>query len=181
MPHIHTEPGQIDHTVTAYIFRLDREEPLTLLHMHRKLGKLLPVGGHIELNETPWGAMAHELEEESGYRLDDLDVLQPKLRIGQYPEVAVHPQPLLMNTHDISSEHYHSDIAYLFVANGEPSSTPDDGESIDLRWLSRAQVAELSRDEIWNNTQGTCLAVFDSFLDEWEPVPATDFRINTVA
>lgn len=181
MPHIHTNPGQIDHTVTAYIFRLDKDEPLTLLHVHRKLGKLLPVGGHIELDETPWGAMAHELEEESGYRMSDMMVMQPKLRVPQYPEVAVHPQPLFMNTHDITSEHYHSDTAYLFVAQGDPTAMPDDGESADLRWLNRAQVAQLSRDEIWNNTQSTCLAVFDNFLDEWEPVLVTDFRTDTIA
>jgi len=64
MAHIHTAPNQHDHTVTAYIIRIDKDEPRALLHMHKKLNVLLPVGGHIELDETPWAAMAHELEEE---------------------------------------------------------------------------------------------------------------------
>lgn len=73
MPHIHTKPGQYDHTVTAYIVRTDGDDPKVLLHMHRKLGMLLPPGGHVELDETPWAAMAHELTEESGYTLDEAD------------------------------------------------------------------------------------------------------------
>ena len=71
MPHIHTEPDQHDMTVSAYIVRTDSAEPLCLVHMHRKIGKLAQIGGHIELNETPWQSIAHELEEESGYTLEN--------------------------------------------------------------------------------------------------------------
>ena len=53
MPHIHTEPGQHDHTVGAFIICLGNNSPKILLHMHKKLNKLLPIGGHIELNEAP--------------------------------------------------------------------------------------------------------------------------------
>ena len=136
MPHIHTEVGQHDHTVTAYIVRDDFETPRLLLHMHKKLGVLLAIGGHIELSETPWAAMAHEIEEEAGYTMDDLDVLQPKVRIGTYSDVVVHPQPLVMNTHDITADHFHSDTSYAFVAHGEPTGELGDGESADLRWLT---------------------------------------------
>lgn len=64
MSHIHSGNNQHDLTVTAYIVRIDTPEPQALLHLHKKLGVLLPVGGHVELSETPWQAIAHELEEE---------------------------------------------------------------------------------------------------------------------
>lgn len=180
MPHIHTEAGQIDHTVTAYIVRLDGDEPRTLLHMHRKLHKLLPVGGHIELHETPWAAVAHELEEESGYTLKQLHVMQPKLRITYGQDIIIHPQPLLVNTHAITADHYHTDMCYLFTTTSEPAGEVSDGESTDLRWLSREEVSNLEQDDIWHNTRATILSAFDSFLLDWEAVPATDFRIDII-
>ena len=81
MPHIHTQPNQHDASVTMFIVRLDGNQPRLLMHMHRKLGKLMPPGGHVELSETPWAAVSHELQEETGYRLAELDIMQPKLRM----------------------------------------------------------------------------------------------------
>ena len=60
MPHIHTEPGQVDTTVTMYLFRERNGVLETMLHMHKKLGKLMPIGGHVELDETIWQAVAHD-------------------------------------------------------------------------------------------------------------------------
>jgi 8-oxo-dGTP diphosphatase len=66
MAHIHTKPGQHDFTASAFIIRIDTPKPKVLLHMHKKLGVLLQPGGHIELNENPWQAVHHEIEEETG-------------------------------------------------------------------------------------------------------------------
>ena len=65
MPHIHTKPGQHDHTVSAFIVRLDGKQPRILLHRHKKSGVYMQFGGHIELHENPWQAISHELLEES--------------------------------------------------------------------------------------------------------------------
>lgn len=69
MPHIHTEPGQHDLTVSAYIVRMDLPEPAIILHKHRKLNKWLQFGGHVEPHENPWQAVQREIREESGYEL----------------------------------------------------------------------------------------------------------------
>src|SRR3954466_7704978 len=63
MPHIHHEPGQHDFTTSAFIVRTDRSEPQAVLHEHRKIGKLLQFGGHIELTESPWQALLREVRE----------------------------------------------------------------------------------------------------------------------
>lgn len=175
MGHIHTEPGQIDQTVTAYVLRRDGDEVYIMLHNHKKLHKLLPVGGHVELDETPWQAMAHELTEESGYTLAELQVLQPRLRIAHLDDVTLHPQPLVVQTHDITSEHRHTDQAYLFVAQTMPRGERAAGESDDIRWLTRDGVERLRSDEIYENIRQICLAVFDTFLADWQPVSTAEF------
>lgn len=178
MPHIHDQPGQYDHTITAYIVRTDGDEPRVLLHMHRKLHKLLPVGGHIEIDETPWQAAAHEIAEESGYDLDQLTVLQPRERIRELQGVLLHPQPIVANTHNITGEHAHSDAGYALVAQSEPNGQPDEGESADIRWLTRAELHDLTSDEIWYNTIQTCEFIFDIALPNWEQVPASEFTLQ---
>ena len=182
MPHIHTQPDQHDHTVTAYIIRRDMDQPRLLMHMHKKLGKLMPVGGHIELNETPWAAMMYEVKEEAGYDADQLSVLQPELRISptEVPDVALHPQPLLMNTHDITPEHFHSDTGYLLEAHGDPRHELADGESSDIRWLTRDELASLGEDEVWHNTRVAGLAIFDNFINSWQPVAVAEFTTKKV-
>jgi NTP pyrophosphohydrolases including oxidative damage repair enzymes len=180
MPHIHIDRDQHDFTATAYIIRTDGDEPRALLHMHKKLGRLLPVGGHIELDETPWGAMAHELEEESGYRLDQLKVLQPyDTRITPKTET-VHPLPFSINTHEIPSDelHWHTDMGYLFITSSAPASTLADGESADLRWLTHDEVAVLGDEAVFGITKVNYLLIFDTLLSSWQQFDATDYRTD---
>lgn len=61
MPHIHTKPDQHDMTASAYILRQENGVWKCLVHFHKKVEKLMQVGGHIELNETPWQTITHEL------------------------------------------------------------------------------------------------------------------------
>lgn len=179
MPHIHTEAGQHDQTVSAYIVRRDGDEVYIMLHMHRKLHKLLPVGGHVELNETPWSAMAHELTEESGYSVDELALLQPKIRIEKLDKVVLHPQPFVVQTHDVTPGHYHTDLGYIFVAETHPRGRVADGESEDIRWFTRDGIERLSEQEIYHDTKQMCLEIFDKFFVEWQLVAAAEFSTSS--
>lgn len=149
--------------------------------MHRKLGKLLPVGGHIELDETPWQAAAHEIAEESGYALDQLMLLQPHQRLHNLRYVILHPQPIVAATYDITPDHFHSDVSYALVATGDPNGKPDEGESTDMRWLTRDEVRSLSSDEIWENTKQACEFIFETVLPTWEQVPTSNFTVQGAA
>ncbi len=134
MPHIHTNPGEHDHTVSACIIRTDlSNEPRIVLHMHKKLRTLMQFGGHIELIETPWDAVAHEMVEESGYELNKLKLLQPKIGLRALTGAVVHPQPACVNTHSFPGNHYHTDSAYVFVADSGPTALIANGESVDIR------------------------------------------------
>lgn len=180
MPHIHTNPGQVDQSATAFIIRNDLDKPKMLLHVHRKLGSLLPPGGHVELDETPWMAMAHELREESGYSLDELQVVQPKIRLKVLSGITLHPLPLVSNTHDISPDHFHTDLDYLFISSAEPQGMPDEGETAEMQWLGRAEIAAVPAENIYENTREIALFIFDEVLGspEFEMVPATYFSLE---
>lgn len=178
MPHIHTEPNQHDLTVTAYIIKIDSSGPKALLHMHKKLNILLAIGGHVELNETPWQAMAHELTEESGYVLNQLRILQPVSRITSMKKVVQHPYPLSMNTHDIPGGHFHTDIEYGFVTTEEPSLNIAENESADLRWVTRSELDELGSDLIFDNTREIYRFAFDEALSNWEQVDVSNFLLT---
>ncbi len=162
MPHIHTKPGQHDMTVSAYIVRKKVGEWQCLVHLHRKLGVLMQVGGHIELDETPWQAMAHELEEESGYTLAELAILQPDLAQPRVTGAVTHPLPFMMNTHTAGPAHYHSDTCYAFVAEQPPRAKPKDGESQDVRWLSINDMKALK--------QANGVAILDDVVDMYAAI-----------
>ena len=179
MPHIHTKPGQYDHTASAYIFRVDLIEPKVVLHRHRLLGCYMQFGGHIELSETPWQAIVHELREEVGYDITQLSFLQPEKRIKQLTNAVVHPVPVSHSSHPFNkkgSGHFHTDVGYAVIAHEDPKYTPDDGESTDIKLFSREEIAALPSGEILENVREIILAIFDDFLKNWQQVSPKEFK-----
>lgn len=178
MPHIHTEPGQHDLTATAFIVRTDEDQPRILVHPHRKLEILLPVGGHVELNENPWGAIIHEMNEESGYDISQVSVLQPVDRINQMTGTKAHPVPLFLQTHDFKAGmgHYHTDVGFAFVTDEPPRSQPESGESIELIWLTRDELLA-RKDEMPADIVEIYLFCLDVALPNWERVSPDTFDV----
>ena len=64
----------------------------------------MQIGGHIELDETPWQSMAHELGDETGYQLPELTLLQPFDTVPSIGDAIVHPVPFLVNTHNVGND-----------------------------------------------------------------------------
>lgn len=147
MPHTHTEPGQYDPTVTAMVVRYDGV-PRVLLPLHRKYGVRLPPGGHIELDENPWQAVSRELLEETGYHLDQLEVIQfaaaPRLAFN-----TLHPMPLLYQSHAVPGpvKHFHMDACFGFVAHGDPRDAIASDES-PLEWFTEGEVSAFEEQQI---------------------------------
>lgn len=170
MPHIHTDPGQHDLTASAYIFKKSPEasDYRLLLHMHKKVKKLMQPGGHVELDESPWQSIQHELLEETGYELTQLGLMQPAHLthiILSNPKVTVHPYPLIMNTHEVNDghnvhAHNHTDVSYMFFTEQEPLHLPGEDESQDLRWMTKEDIQALTYDEISSVACEVSLAAF---------------------
>ncbi len=146
MPHIHTKPGQHDTTVSGFIVRTDLKEPKLLLHKHKKLGRYIQFGGHVELHETPWQALIHELREESGYAVSQLSLLQPNQRISSLTGVKLHPVAVYHLTHKFDEKHFHTDLGYAFVAKGEPEAAIADNESNEVIMVTRNELVNLPAD-----------------------------------
>lgn len=127
-------------------------------------------GGHIELDETPWQSIVHELREESGYDIDQVQLLQPSLRIRSLSGAIVHPIPFAYNTHPVPGEHFHTDTGHVVVTTELPHHQPASGESTDLRLFTRAEVEALKMDKSLENVREIILYIFDNILDNWQPV-----------
>lgn len=179
MPHIHTSPSQHDFTTSAYIIRKVDGEWKCLVHLHKKLGKLLQVGGHIELDETPWQALAHELVEESGYELTDLKLLQiksiPKITSSSY---ITHPIPFVFMTHKFSLDHYHTDLGYAFVAKHEAKHKPQDAESQDLRWYTLGEIDEALKQNMIVVDVADTYQQLVANVSLYEAIDAVNFSLN---
>lgn len=178
MPHIHAQPNQHDMTVSAYMLLSENDEWRCLVHFHKKMDKLMQTGGHIELDQTPWQALAQELEEEVGYQLSETQLLQPTPDPVKLSRTTVHPVPFHVNTHNVGDEHYHSDLCYGFVVTGRPQRPIGEGESDDLRWTTIEELRTLAQ-------SGEALQdVYDIYefllrhLDDYARVPAGQFSLG---
>lgn len=171
MPHIHTRPGEHDLTVSAFIIRLDEDEPKILLHWHKKQHIYMQFGGHVELNENPWDAIIHELKEESGYDIDQLQLLQPPNMLKSLAEAVLHPYPVGYWTHHFEDiDHYHTDTSFAFVTNQEPRNPVGKGESLDIRAFSAEDLRKASKDEVSQLSTEMAIYIFETCLNKWHRV-----------
>jgi len=179
MAHIHTNPGDHDPTASAYIVKLDSLEPKLLLHVHKKIGKLLQPGGHIEVNENPWKAVLHEIEDETGYTKEQLVLFQPKDRIKTLTGALLHPHDVCVNTHPFPGlEHQHTDTAYAFGVYEEPLRTPQDGESRQLGWFTLEQLMALTDEQTFASIREIGSYVLTQCVRRWEQVDITQFAVE---
>jgi 8-oxo-dGTP diphosphatase len=176
MPHIHTEPGQHDLTVSAYIIRTDTKEPTIMLHKHKKLGIYLQFGGHVELHEHTWKAITHELKEEAGYDISQVQLLQPPDMIKKLNTSVLHPYPLIHQTHKFGDmNHNHTDIAFAFIASEQAKNHVDASESQDIKLFTRQQLIEAPSHKVPEDIKTVGLYLFDVCLEKWDRVATTNF------
>lgn len=90
-----------------------------LLHRHKRLGRWLQPGGHLDAGEAPWEAAVRETREETG--------LDP-----HHPDAG--PQLLHVDVHEGPRGHVHLDLRYLLLGDPAAALRPDAGESPDVAW-----------------------------------------------
>ena len=138
MAHIHEK---IDFTVAIFVVH---DEKILLIH-HRKLGKWLPLGGHIELDEDPEQAALREAKEESGLDVELLGERPPTTSPGTRALIA----PRFLDIHRISDTHEHIGMIYWARpkrGGGAPAAELQLAaeEHHDIRWCSRDDLDQLS-------------------------------------
>lgn len=112
---------------TASAFAIDRERGRMLLILHKKLGRWLQPGGHLEPHDpSPLAAARRELQEETGLT-----------RVEAWPsdealfDVDIHSIP----AHRNEPAHLHLDLRFLFHVHPDDTAraTP---EVHDFSWFS---------------------------------------------
>ncbi len=128
MAHIHEK---IDFTVAIFVVQDSR---ILLIH-HRKLGKWLPLGGHIELDEDPEIAALREAREESGFEVELLGERPPTTEMGTRALIA----PRFLDIHRINETHEHIGMIYWArPKTGTMTLAPE--EHHDIRWCTSQEL-----------------------------------------
>lgn len=120
-------------TATTYVVYRNR----VLLHLHKKLELLLPVGGHIDRDELPEQAALREVKEECGL---DVQLYQAKTPTPAEGVVQLH-MPMHLLLEDINPHHQHIDFIYYAKALTD-QIIPEHGEQDRFMWLSKDEVQE---------------------------------------
>ncbi len=111
-----------------------------LLHMHKKLGIWLPVGGHIDSDELPEEAAIREVKEESGLTVE---LFNPDQEIN-FEDAKQLMRPMHIILENINQFHQHIDFIYYAEANTSELN-PAEGEVKDLRWLTEDEIKALGK------------------------------------
>ena len=125
-----------------------------LLHLHKKLGFWIPVGGHIDRDELPEDAALREIKEESGL---DVELYNPDKNLGM-KDVRQLMRPMHILLENINQFHQHIDFIYYAISNTDVLN-PHDGETTNLQWFSRNEI------EVLQNAPGNVRALSLEALD----------------
>jgi 8-oxo-dGTP pyrophosphatase MutT (NUDIX family) len=120
--------------VTASAVVLDPRRQVVLLHLHRRLGRWLQPGGHIELAERPEDAAVRETLEETA-----VAVCHP----------AAGPVIVHLDEHPGPDGHIHLDLRYLLLADSTAPTlgtgeTAGEGPGASLRWTGLSEVRDMT-------------------------------------
>ncbi len=123
----------LDFTVSVFVVNAGR----VLLVRHRKLGKWLPVGGHIEIGENPEQAALRETLEESGLEIELVGARPPR----EFPGTTILTAPSFLDVHDISGDHRHIGMIY-FARSARAELRLAEAEHHEIRWFTPQELTE---------------------------------------
>jgi 8-oxo-dGTP diphosphatase len=182
MGHIHHGTNEHDATVSMYIVNIaDPNEPRLFLHQHKVAGRWFQPGGHVELGENPWQAVTHELREETGFDLDQLEVLQARPRLLAPINGQLLPTPFVSRTGGYEQlAHFHDDLIYAFVTDQEPRHALAADESQEVAWFTAAELEAIPDDEVYMDIKPLGRWLLNNW-QEWERIASRFFVLGPQA
>ncbi len=151
-------------TATAFVVDADGR---TLLLWHKRLGRWMPPGGHVDPDESPEETARRECKEETGLDVEIVGDAQYDVFAGNRQEGTLLKKPYAMLLENIPASpergepaHQHMDFVYL-ARPLDPSQALilAEEEGADLRWFTKAEVAAMDEEEIFANVRAYVLEV----------------------
>ena len=129
----------IEGHITASGFIYAKKEKSIILLEHKKLGKLLQPGGHVEdIDNSIIDAAIREIYEETG--LENLELINLFDNRDIPFDINIHIIP--DNTKKNMPQHYHHDFRYLFTVDETSEIRIDLNESNNYKWIKILNLQE---------------------------------------
>ena len=125
--------NKIDLVVGGYLIHNDK---VLLIH-HKKLNLWLPVGGHIDLNETPDQALKREFKEETNLDIEIIGNFSIPLVGNTKENLAL---PFHTNVHNVG-DHDHCCFYYLCETT-DPSQLITNNELKGAEWFTKDDLEQ---------------------------------------
>jgi len=106
-----------------------------LLHIHKKLNKWLPVGGHIDREELPHDASVREVKEKTGLDVNFF-LAKELLKTSSASEII---PPYKMGLYNLNPFHQNIDMVFPAKAERLEFVIPE-GESDKMKWFSGEDI-----------------------------------------
>lgn len=145
---------------TATAFVIDSRKRVLLL-WHKRLGRWMPPGGHIDPDETPEETARRECKEETGLDVEIVGDVEPDLFEDAVHEGRMLKKPFAMLLENIPEsiergEPAHEHMDFLFLArplDEAQALVRAEQEADHLRWFTVEEVNALGGDEIFHNVR----------------------------
>lgn len=135
--------GEKHFTASVWITTNKKPRKLLLIH-HKKLGRWMQPGGHIEKFENPVGTAIREVKEETGL---DISFLSDGTQIIDSEGTFLVTPDFIMEqtipTHGDQPLHYHLDINYV-VSVPEQQIKHSIKESHSIGWFTKVEALKLN-------------------------------------
>lgn len=136
--------------VSVYVFNPKSKN--FLMVNHKKLGKWVQPGGHIELNEDPEEASLREVFEETGIKV--------KLIGKRYPREEDYITPIVIQKNVVKENHIHIDFVYLAYPLENQVEVQNIEETDGLEWFTLEEILDENFDT-FENVRTICKKIFD--------------------
>ncbi len=149
-------------TATAFVVH----DHKVLLMWHKRLGRWMPPGGHVDENEKPEDAAKRECKEETGLDVEILGEESADLFAGNPHEGQMLKKPLAMLLEEIPAsvernEPAHQHMDFLFPAkllDPTQAIVLAESEGHEIRWFALEDVEALDETtEIFSNVKAYIL------------------------
>ncbi|GBE17127.1 nucleoside triphosphate pyrophosphohydrolase [bacterium BMS3Abin15] len=140
-----------DLVIAGYIIHQDK----ALLIHHKKLDSWLPVGGHIDENETPDQALLREIKEEVDIDVEILNKSDIPLGGNTKRNLAT---PFCVNIHSVG-DHDHCCLFYVCKAIN-PEQLKINEELKNFKWFTKD---DLNKNHVPVDVRNICLRAFDLY------------------